>query len=352
MTHPDTVDHPSVDIKLRTTALRRVRYISALSAILIGIVCSPALQASDDGPSLDAAALGEICQEASDDRDAGSALGAQLVDYAVSASLVVQFYDTALNLIAGRISPQTGAETSEYVLSVEARPEQVPAGLKPGDRITVHAVMKDNQFFDNPTGLCFVKVAAEMIAASESSPQANGRVASEIFGTPFRGVALGQSRDDVERALGAIGQRCMTEAEKQRFDGSPLIENILNWDACRIIPADADAQTGFFEIYFDFTMLEMYSQQPLNSVVFENGLASSLHLQPSFFDADRMDRYAFAKSIVENYMNSGSLTVLQSGYSGEGKGGGDLVEVHVSPRGQRAVVIVRAKGAPDTPVFD
>lgn len=173
-------------------------------------------------------------------------------------------------------------------------------------------------------------------------------------GTPFRGIAIGDDRQHVEQTLAGLGLRCMSQAEKDRLaeGGFPVLETLATLDLCRIVKAsftlDNELQAN---TYIDQTMLEFRDGNIYYGVFFENGAASRIHLQPSFFSAEQLDGWSFARSIADNYLTPESLTPTANGVGGRTPSG-DVVRVVISPSGTLAIVTIEAPTTDNVPSFD
>ena len=107
--------------------------------------------------------------------------------------------------------------------------------------------------------------------------------------TQFRGVAIGETRQQVETALSTIGRHCMTSSEASQLpfgEGADALTYQLIVSACIIIqdpwdPNSLDSQTMAASI--------MRLGISPNQIFFENGQVSKMILPMSFFDASRMD---------------------------------------------------------------
>ena len=85
------------------------------------------------------------------------------------------------------------------------------------------------------TVLAGVVAGPSFVAAQGPVPGADNGTGAR--GTPFRGVALGDTREQIEAALSQIGLRCMTDDEKTLLTQLqiPLLEVGAQIDACRVV---------------------------------------------------------------------------------------------------------------------
>lgn len=174
-------------------------------------------------------------------------------------------------------------------------------------------------------------------------------------GTPFRGIAIGDDKKQVNIALGELGLRCMTKSEKDLLAQQeiPLLETIAGLDACRVINQNANVRGGNeWAIYFDAIITrELIQRTLLYAIIFEDGVVSAMYLPPSFFNAATLDGWSFARSIAESYMQFGSVQSTDHGIMGRSPAG-DLVRVGVSPNGRQAILAVERATAENTPSFN
>jgi len=110
-------------------------------------------------------------------------------------------------------------------------------------------------------------------------------VEAGFHGTKFRGIALGQSRSEVEAALAAIGRRCMTDADLGKVHGpngeslptlnsEMYIENRDGYTACRIVKTDFAPDSSYALTQTIKTLIEQQVNAPLEAVSFVNDVAT------------------------------------------------------------------------------
>lgn len=136
-------------------------------------------------------------------------------------------------------------------------------------------------------------------------------------GTPFRGVAIGDSQQAVDAALVGIGLRCLTPDEIQQLvkRQTPLLKPL---DNCRIVPADFDLSSEVVSRHYfeQIAFPEWQSGTPLYQIAFVNGHAAALYLLPAFFNAGDLTPGVFAQSLVDNYRLPKGLLPSRSGWTG------------------------------------
>ena len=184
------------------------------------------------------------------------------------------------------------------------------------------------------TAALAIVVAGTSFAAPPGAP-----VEAGFNGTKFRGIALGQSRSEVEAALAAIGRRCLTDADLAKVHGPngaslpPLnadnyIENRNGYTACRIVKTDFAPDSNYAFSRQIGIMIEQQIGAPMNAVSFVNDVATLIIVEPAFFNAQGTAE-SFAASIAENYAFERPLE-WHGSESGEGR--------------RRGVTLIRVSG--------
>ncbi|MDB5528116.1 MAG: hypothetical protein JWR51_1219 [Devosia sp.] len=189
---------------------------------------------------------------------------------------------------------------------------------------------------------------ASVVTVSASPPFAP--VDASFSGTSFRGVALGQSRAEVEAALAANGMRCYSPEEIAQ-GGSVPIENVTGeYSTCRI-GADEELTPFNLQILMNLRLnVDLGNGKPTYAVSFINDVASELALSPLFFNADTMAPSDFAQSIVDNYPLPDGLGAGTDGWVGH-TANGEVVTLRVDSRHGVTVFVERAT-AGNTPTFN
>jgi hypothetical protein len=165
-------------------------------------------------------------------------------------------------------------------------------------------------------------------------------------GTEFRGVALGQSRAEVEAALGANGFRCLTAAE-YRF--GPRED--AGYTTCPIAKAEFVLdQMGEIEVMVRYD-LQQKLMLPYYAVSFIDGVASAITLETGYFNADGTTPYIFATQIIENYGLPNGMMPYGSGWRGT-TANDEEVQVQTLYNGRVTVLVVTAATDQSTPTFD
>ncbi|MCF1741471.1 hypothetical protein [Paradevosia shaoguanensis] len=178
-------------------------------------------------------------------------------------------------------------------------------------------------------------------------------------GTPFRGVARGDTRAEVVAALDQIGFRCMTDAEKKVFNNVMFVEDIGGLDVCRIVRKDIDIGMGAHDMgtpdlvdyVTNILFLEMQQMGLLYVVQFQNGRVSEMRLQRDFFNAAQTPPWDFVRAIRDSYPFPDGMRRTEDGAEGI-TDAGDLVNVVISPNGKRVTLWVRAATADNQPAFN
>ena len=178
-------------------------------------------------------------------------------------------------------------------------------------------------------------------------------------GTPFRGVARGDTRAEVVAALDKIGFRCMTDAEKKIFNSVMFVEDMEGLDVCRIVRKDIDLGAGanemgtpdLAEYVTNVLFLEMQQMALLYMIEFQNGRVSEMRLQRDFFNAAQTPPWDFVRAIHDNYPFPDGMRRTEDGVEGI-TDAGDLVSVVISPNGKRVILWVRAATADNQPAFN
>lgn len=171
-------------------------------------------------------------------------------------------------------------------------------------------------------------------------------VTDGFAGTPFRGVALGQSRAQVESALAANGFRCLTDEE---YSNGPIIGS--GYTVCPIARADF--------VLDNITQFEILARRdltqklgiPYYAVSFVDDVASAITLETGYFNADGTTPYLFAKQIIDNYGVTNGMMPYGSGWRGATVNDEDLL-VQTLYNGQIAILVVMASTGRSTPTFD
>lgn len=194
------------------------------------------------------------------------------------------------------------------------------------------------------------------VAAPPGAP-----VEAGFNGTKFRGVALGQSRAEVEAALAAIGRRCLTNADIAAVrtpDGAPInsldsgsyIEVAGGYTACRIVRDDFVPEPTHSFTRLVESDIEQKIGAPLNAVSFVNDVATVIVVDPSFFNAQGTAD-AFAQSIATNYAFARPLEWHGSGWLGYTPQGERVNVAYILNR--RGIVLYINRVSPDNlPSFD
>lgn len=169
-------------------------------------------------------------------------------------------------------------------------------------------------------------------------------------GTKFRGVGLGQTRQEVENALAERGFRCMTDAEIASEHSPTMtpqrIEEVGGYAVCRFTRIDNPTGIGLMGYG-----VEMIVGATIRGISFKNDIASVLSLTPMFFNSEGVSARTFANAIVDNYPFPDGLTAQQIGWSGV-TAANELVEIRVSQDGSSILMIVRMAAESDVPSFD
>lgn len=179
-------------------------------------------------------------------------------------------------------------------------------------------------------------------------------------GTPFRGVARGDSRADAVLTLDQAGFRCMTAAEKKLFvNAAVFIEDFDGIDTCRIVRKDIDLSMGTHDMgtpdlvdyLTNILFLEMKQMTLLYALVFQDGRVSEMRLQRDFFNATNATPWDFVRAIHDNYPFPDGMRQTQDGAEGV-TDAGDLVTIAISPNGKRVVLWVKAATSSNQPAFN
>jgi len=212
------------------------------------------------------------------------------------------------------------------------------------------------------------------VVAQDLTPPPEG-----FRGTPFRGVAIGDSREAIASALSAIGLRCFTAEEEylispisrqtpggsgsgkpifpydEEGSSAPVIEGPelevgTSPERCRIVPAEFDINVGATgENYL--SQILMSGNIPYFQIQFAEGRAAALYLWPSYFNAGSWTPEQFARSIVDAYDIPEGLQPNQFGWSGF-TNKGEMITLRVSPNGRNFAMTVEMPTAKDKPTFN
>lgn len=124
-------------------------------------------------------------------------------------------------------------------------------------------------------------------------------VPDDFQGTQFRGLALGQTREQVEMALAAVGKRCYTAREVQA-GGTQPIEQFDGYTTCRITDEGEPPELFVLEVNA-LLNTDLAFGMPVYAVSFFDGRAAAISLTPGFFNSAGTTPYAFAKALIDNY---------------------------------------------------
>ena len=165
-------------------------------------------------------------------------------------------------------------------------------------------------------------------------------------GTRFRGVALGQSRAEVEAALWSNGLRCLTAEEYPEG-----VRQGGEYTVCAIVRTDfvIDNVTQFQMVLRGD--LERRLGLPYYAVSFVNDVASVMTLETGYFNAGGTSAYDFAEKIVANYGLVNGMDLYGSGWRGQTANAEDVL-VQTLYNGRLAILIVMAATEQTTPTFN
>ncbi|MFD1253476.1 hypothetical protein DEVEQU_00470 [Devosia equisanguinis] len=179
-------------------------------------------------------------------------------------------------------------------------------------------------------------------------------VPSGFQGTPFRGIALGQTREQVNDVLRSIGRRCATDedfAALPRGLGGGLVIADQPLQPCWIVPPSATTQDEITGILMGAIVLGLEMRLPFNAVSFVEDRAAAIAVEPEFFDATGMAAYDFAKGIVDNYPIPDGFSFNAEGWRGFSNKNESVV-VQTFNQGRYAVLVVMMNAAGNGPSFN
>jgi hypothetical protein len=190
-------------------------------------------------------------------------------------------------------------------------------------------------------GLSPVPVSLAAGTAADSS-------ASSTHRTLFRGLGLGQSRQEVEGILATLGAHCIASDEiKPMTSGGPFgeqINGLVNDHTCLILPNGVDfSQPAVTAVFYDYLMSSLMKPDFTFAVRFDVRGASELNLAAQFFNADGQTPEAFAQNILRSYSVSSGLTPTKNGWTGV-TDNGEVLTVRYIPGTANVFLNVKTAG--------
>lgn len=123
-------------------------------------------------------------------------------------------------------------------------------------------------------------------------------IPESYVGTTFRGLALGQTPEEVEKVLAGHGLRCLRN-EELPTEHLPLPNPWLE-PACRL--GWQTLHRGWESLpSYELQIFEMYYGVPFYGILFVEGRAAALSLDAEYFNATDMPVAEFASRIFQNY---------------------------------------------------
>lgn len=154
--------------------------------------------------------------------------------------------------------------------------------------------------------------------------EADLSVSLDEAGTPFRGVGLGLSYDQVEAAIEPLGLRCIDSEDATTLNTAAAAghagEVHLDRSRCVFVSKDFefkpdDPTSGlilFFSLSLEFSGFSV--------VHFLDDKAEVIYLNSNFFNADKMKSIDFAQAIANNYnIELNNSTLGWTGFSSRGE---------------------------------